>query len=264
MPGWLLVLFRLTGIFVLAPVLGSRAIPRHVKVFLAIGLSLLVYPVLLNPSRPAFASIASVTAGGMDLMSLGPMIAAELLIGFAVGYAATLPLIGMQIGGHVIDQQLGLGLAGVINPELGEQSGVTAEFFFVTSVAIFAILDGHHEMLRVLVASFDHVPMGGFDSVAGLAELAVGLVAVSFELALRVAAPLLCLMFLVMVGMGFIARTVPQMNILSVGFALRIVVGLIVIAASVAAAFGAFEQVLMETFDGLNELLAPPPIPPPR
>lgn len=241
-PAWLMVLFRLTGIFLFAPVLGSQTIPRQVKVLLVLGLSLCVYPMLLEPQQASAAMIGSFNAAGLNLWGMVGQIAAELLIGLAIGYAAALPMIGMQVGGYVIDQQVGTGIAGVFNPELEDQSGLLGNLFFIVAITIFVILGGHRVLFMTLIGSFDKIPLGGFAGVSQVNHLILGLLQFMFELAVRVAAPLLCLMFLVTVAMGFIARTVPQMNILSVGFSIRIIVALIVLVAAVASMLGVFAQ----------------------
>jgi flagellar biosynthetic protein FliR len=244
LPAWLMVLFRLSGIFILAPVLGSQVIPRQVKIYLVITLSLCIYPMLLDPGRPSAVFLQSVINQGLSLWTLIPQIATELLLGFVVGYAASLPLIGMQMGGHVIDQQIGLGLAGVFNPDLNEQAGIVGEIFFMVAIAIFAILGGHRLMLACLITSFDHIPLGTFAGFASLVQLSVGLLAVMLELAIRIAAPLLCLIFLETVTLGFIARTIPQINILSVGFPLRIMIGTSFLVLFVAVAIQSYIQTL--------------------
>lgn len=258
-PAFLMVLFRITGVFVLAPVLGSPTIPMRVKVFLAVTLTLCVYPMVLT--SPASApGLAHIAAGGLSLWTLGPLIGAELLIGYAVGYLASLPLAGVQSGGHLIDQQMGLGIAGLYNPELDEQGGVTSEIMFIGAMAVFVLLGGHRAMLSVLVGSFDRIPPGGMldaDALAGLTHLAVGLLTVMFELALRVSAPLLCLIFIERMAMGFIARTVPQMNILSVGFAVNILTGLAVTAAAAGLALTAFGSAWLETLRRMSEFFTP-------
>ena len=225
LPAWLMVLFRFSGIFIFAPVFGSTAVFRQVKVYLAVGMSLCVYPMLLDPERPSAAMIAPVLDGGLSLWTLGAAVGLELLIGLVIGFVASLPLIGLQVGGQVIDQQLGLGLAGVFNPELGEQTGMVGQFMFITALAVFVLLGGHRVMFAVLLGSFDHVPLGGFNEFEPMLVMIIGVLHASFELALRLAAPLLCLIFLQTVAMGFIARTVPQINILSIGFPMRTLTG---------------------------------------
>ena len=246
MPAWLMVLFRLSGIFIFAPVLGSNMIPTRVKVFLVIALSLCVYPMLLQTPRPAAAYLGSFSVQQMSLWSLGGQIGVELILGLAIGYAASLPLVAMQIGGHVIDQQMGLGLAGIYNPELEEQSGILGEVFFMFAMAIFVIVGGHRMMLATLIGSFDQIPLGGFDGIGSLVDLMIGLLQVMFELSVRIAAPITALLFLVTVAMGFIARTVPQFNILSVGFSVRILVTALVLVGSITIIGQVYIEVLQQ------------------
>jgi len=246
-PAWLLVLFRLTGIFILAPVFGSQAIPMRVKVFLAFTLSLCVYPVLLNAGSASAVGILPILNGGLTLWTLAACVALELAIGFLIGYCTSLVIIGMQVGGQLIDQQLGLALAGIINPELGEQNGIVSEILFLSSVTLFVALGGHRIMFDVLVGSFQSVPLGGFRVDGHMLELIVGLLGASFEMGVRVAAPLLCLIFLETMAMGFVARTVPQMNILSIGFAVRILMGVALLVAAMGTIVAVFESQLRFT-----------------
>jgi len=263
-PVWLLILFRLTGIFVLAPVLGSSTVPRVVKVFLALGLSFAVWPMLWMDSEASVNLAAAVR--GLDLWSLGLLVALELLIGYVIGYAASLPLVGMQLGGHMVDQQMGLAAAQLYNPEFDDQTGVTGQLLFMFALALFVAAGGLNVMLHTLAQTFRHVPLGGFASFEQIVHMVVGMLAIMFELGLRIAAPLLCLTFLVSVGMGFLMRTVPQFNILSVGFAIRILSSLLVMMMLVGAIAGAYGNL---AGDVLGELMRffeaePPPIPGPR
>ena len=243
LPAWLLVLFRLSGILVMAPMLGARAIPAQIRVLWAVGLSFCVYPMLLSVGRPAAELIAPILDRGLSLWMMVPAVATELLIGLIIGYGASLPMMGMQVSGRIVDQQLGMALGGVFNPEIDEQSGVLGHFYFLLALAIFIILGGHRAMLHALVGSFDTIPLGGFRPDLSLLDLLVGLLGSMFEIAIRVAAPLLCLIFLETLAMGFIIRTVPQINILSIGFPLRIIIGVALLVGSI----GITGHVYMET-----------------
>ncbi len=251
-PAWLLVLFRLTGIFFFAPVLGSRTVPPKIKIFLAVGLSFCIYPILLEPGSPSAHLVVPVVESGLKLWSLITTVAVELLIGIVIGYGASLPLIGMQIGGRIIDQQMGLGLAGVLNPEFNEQTGVISEFYFILALSIFVILGGHRVMLAALVGSFSKIPLGGLAADGHLVDLLIGLMGTVFDLGLRVSGPLLCLIFLQTVAMGFIARTVPQMNILSIGFALRILVGIVLLIGTLNVISGVYIESVEGTLESLR------------
>lgn len=263
-PVWLMVLFRLTGIFVLAPVLGSSTIPRTVKVFLALGLSFAVWPMLWID--PEASSNLAAAVRGLDLWSLGLLVALELLIGYVIGYAASLPLTGMQLGGHVIDQQMGLAAAQLFNPEFDDQTGVTGQLLFVFALTLFVAAGGLNVMLHTLVQTFRHVPLGGFASFEQIIHMLVGMITIMFELGLRIAAPLLCLMFLVSVGMGFLMRTVPQFNILSVGFSIRILSSLAIMMMLIGVITGAYGDMTGELLGTLMRFFEaePPPLPGPQ
>lgn len=251
-PAWLMVLFRITGIFVIAPVFGSRTIPARVKVFLAVGLSLCVYPMLLNPDRPSADLMAPALDSGIGLWILAAAVAMELLIGIVIGYGASLPIMGMQVGGRICDQQMGMGIASIFNPEIDDEGGIVSQFFFILAMTVFLLVGGHRVLLTTVVGSFDSVPPGGFRVDGGLMELFVGLLTSMFNIGLRVAAPLLCLVFLETVAMGFIARTVPQMNILSIGFPLRILIGVGTLIASIGVIAAAFGETLRQTLSDLS------------
>lgn len=264
-PAFMLVLFRITGIFVLAPVLGGRTLPMRVKVLLAFGLALCVYPAfapvagLSAPGTPVHEAAADVLSRGTDLSpwALPGLIAMELLIGFVIGFGATLPLIGFQMSGRIIDQQMGLGIGEFFNPELNDSTGVLGQFFFITAITLFMMMDGHRILLMVLVGSFDAVPLGGFRADASLLNMALGLMLIMLELAMRVAGPILCLIFLETMAMGFIARTVPQLNILSIGFPLRILIGLALLVGCFAIGAEAFMDTLTVTFNRITQFFAP-------
>ena len=259
-----MILFRLTGIFVLAPVLGSSTIPRVVKVFLAVGLSFAIWPMLwMDPQASGHLAEA---VRGLDLWSLGLLAALELLIGYVIGYAASLPMVGMQLGGHMIDQQMGLSVAEQYNPEIDGNVGVTGQLLFMFALALFVAAGGLNVMLHTLAQTFRHVPLGGFANFEQVAHLVVGLISIMFELGLRIAAPLLCLIFLVSVGMGFLMRTVPQFNILSVGFSIRILSSLLLMMMLVGAIAGAYGDIMGQTLRTLMDFFGaePPPLPGPR
>lgn len=263
-----MILFRLTGIFVLAPVLGSQAIPRMVKVFLALSLSFAVWPMLW--ADPQAAEHLGVAIGGLSMWSLAAMVAFELLIGYLIGYAASLPLVGMQLGGHMIDQQMGLAVGGIFNPESGTESAAMGQVLFMLALALFVMAGGLEVMLTTLAQSFRTVPLGGMQHHHQTAQFVIGLVTVMFELAIRVSAPLLCLMFLTSAGMGFIMRTVPQMNILSVGFSVRILASVALLIVTVGALAAVYDDTATLTFHRIMRFFSvtpptfdgtPPPTP---
>lgn len=243
-PPAMLVVFRFTGLTIYGPVFGSPTIPVRVKVMLSVLLGIAVYP-LITHVHPAQAPLQ------LDLWSLGPMVAAELLIGLIIGYVASLPMTAVQTGGLIMGQQMGLGFARFFNPAVDDEADIVGQLLFFMALAGFLMIGGHEAMVLAVMHSFDHVPLGGFAPDISVLDLIAGLLLSAFELALRVAAPLLAIIFLESIAMGFVSKTVPQLNILSLGFPLRILAGFAIVALGLVV----IDEVVMEWTDELFRIL---------
>ncbi len=241
LPPALLVIARIGGLTIYGPVFGAGVIPARVKVFLAFIVGVAIYPL-----------VAAEPAAGLplelNLWVLAPMMAVELLVGLLVGFVASLPLVAAQTGGLMMGQQMGLGFARFFNPTINDNADIVGQILFFMALAGFLMIGGHEAMLMAVLDSFRHIALGGFVADVDLVALLTGLLLSSFELALRVAAPVLALMFLQSVAMGFIAKTVPQMNILSLGFPIRILAGL----SKIALGLIVIDEVIM---DGIDQTL---------
>lgn len=240
LPPALLVIFRIGGLTIFGPLLGSNVIPLRIKIFLAFLIGIAVYPLL-----------SSTTMVGvpleLELFSLAPLVAMELLIGMIIGYIASLPLTAMQTGGLLMGQQMGLGFARFYNPAIDDEADVLGQILFFMALAMFLLIGGHEYMLLAVLNSFEYVPLGGFVPDLALIDLLIGLLLSSFELGMRVALPLLGIVLIQSVAMGFIAKTVPQLNILSLGFPLRILMGFGIVAVGVTV----MGDVLMDEFNSM-------------
>lgn len=221
---FLLVFFRMGGIFVTAPVFGSASIPVPVKIWLSFLMAVLVYPMVdaaaieLNPNLGAYTFA----------------VAAELAVGIVIGLAAQVLFVAVQMGGLVIGQEMGLTLANVIDPVTNEQVSVIAQFKLLMAILIYLAVDGHHLLVRAAVGSFETIPLAGtaIDAPAAL-YLADHMVVEMLRTAMQIAAPALVALFLVTIALGFMARTVPEMNIFAVGFSVRLLLGFIVVALAI-------------------------------
>jgi flagellar biosynthetic protein FliR len=241
-PAGLLVVVRIGGLMLYGPVFGSNVIPVRVKVFLAFLLGAACYPTLGAAHLERMQAMPG-------LWELVPLVALELLIGIVIGYVAALPLIAVQTGGLVMGQQMGLGFARFFNPAIEDEADVLGQILFFMVLAGFLLIGGHEAMLLAMLRSFEHLPPGHFAVNGDLLDMINGLLRSAFELALRVAAPVLALIFLQSAALGYISKTVPQLNILSLGFPLRIMVGILMITLGLVV----INDVMM---DGIDEMLA--------
>ena len=217
-PGVLLVFARISGVMLFTPVLASSTVPVRVRASLAAIIALAVYPTL---SAECFDGVPL----QLDFITLIPVMFAEALVGLVIGWMASIPLLAAEIGGKLAGMQLGLGFAETVNPVSETSGGALSQAFFYIALAAYLSIDGHTWALLATLRTFDHVAIGAFLIGPPLIDLGVGLLMAAFEVGLRIAAPILAIVFLESVAMGFVSKTTPQINILSLGFPLRILVG---------------------------------------
>lgn len=242
----LMVLFRLSGLFIFAPVLGSPMIPPRVKALLVLTLTASIYATMIP-----MLTEQDVIPMTLTIWDIAPRVAMELVIGLIIGFVAGLPLIAVQLGGLTMGQQLGMGLARTLDPITGVSGNVLGQILFYMALVTFLMLGGISEMFRVLLLSFTHIPLGGFAVDLDLIDLILGVLTSAYELALRIAAPVLCLIFLQTFALGFISKTATAFNIMSMGFPLRVMLGSSVLIASLAAIN---DEIANDVLEGFTEL----------
>jgi flagellar biosynthetic protein FliR len=243
----LLVLARIGGLVVSAPMFGHLLVPPRVRAALAIALAAVLTPVV-----PAPAALPQ------DLWALGAAVATESLLGALIGIVAQFVFAGVQLGGQLAGMQMGFGLANLIDPQSQSQITIIAQWEALLALLVFLAVDAHHLMLRALLESFRIAPPGGI-GVGGLGlRGTIALAGDMFVVGVRVAAPVLVSLLLTNAALGVLSRTIPQVNVFVVGFPLNVGVGLVMIGASlpftlrlVANRFGALEPALGGLVRGL-------------
>jgi flagellar biosynthesis protein FliR len=186
-----------------------------------------------------------------SLLELGSLVGFELLVGVAIGFLASLPLLATELGGMIVGQQLGLGFARVYNPAMESDADVIGQMLFYLALSVFIAVGGLEIIFSMLLNTFGNIPPGAFRISGDFMALAAGLLTSAFELAIRVAAPVLCLVFLESFALGFMNKTAPAFNILSLGFPIRIMLGTV---ALIAALGPIHEGVLDLTSDVLSAM----------
>ncbi len=224
---FLLVLFRLSGLFIFAPMIGSSLIPFRIRTLIVFMFALCIYPSL----PPAQQSPID-----LDLFTLAPVAFGEVLIGLGIGLLASLPMYAVQLGGLIGGQQLGLGLAGIYNPAIETESDIIGQMLLYVALSIFAAAGGLELMFIALSQSFNHIPIGDLaaarSGATDLGNCLLGLTTSGFDLALRVSTPILCIVLLETLATAFLMKTIPQINIMSLGFASKVLLGIFVLILS--------------------------------
>ncbi len=223
LPAFALVLARVAGVVLAIPMVSSVSIPREVKVGLTFALSLMLFP-MAAPYLPQSVTLGQAVAGMVG----------ELLIGEIIGLGAGVMFFAAEMAGKFISHQAGLALGTVFNPFFDEESTVLDQLWFFTAAMIFMALRGHIATVTVLMESFKLAPpmMTSFDG--GMGDYAVAIIQSTFQVGLRLSGPTILALLLSSLVMGFLTRTMPQINILSVGFAVKIVIALFVMGATIS------------------------------
>jgi flagellar biosynthesis protein FliR len=219
---FLLVLLRVSALLVVAPIFGHRLYLARAKIGMAFMVSLVIFPLLAEQPVPLPTGV----------FPYALLMAREILMGVVLGFAILLLFIGIQFAGQLGGLQMGYGIVNVYDPQSGGQVSIIAQFLNVLAILMVLALDGHHMVLRGLMASFETVPLGGVEWKAPVAHKLVALSAEVFVIAIKISAPILIALFLISVALGILARTVPQMNVFIVGFPVQMAVGLTVLVAS--------------------------------
>ena len=240
-----LVLARVGGLLVTAPVLGGKQVPAQTKIGLAVVISLIFVPLHLNvgPTLPSALAPYGVLAGR------------ELLIGLAVGFAVGLIFHGITMGSQLVGVQIGFGLGGVLNPGSGVESSLLENFYSVLATLIFLSANGHHAMLAALAHTFEIAPIGGEQGLAIDPIQVMAMLQSIFVVALRIAMPAIAALLLADVGLGLVGRVAPQMQVMVVGAPVKIVVGVLLLAASTPTTVALMDAVFRGTGQSLTRLL---------
>lgn len=243
-----MVVSRISGMAMQGPLLSSPAIPVRIKALLVVALGLAIYPTV-----SAHAELPTQVSIGYAL----PLIVLEFGIGAFIGFMAAMPLLAAQFAGMTMGQQIGLGFARFYNPAIGDESDALEQILFFLAVAIYLSLGGLESMVASVATSFTALPAAAVPSLllgqGDVSPLAVftGALSAAFELGLRVAMPLLAIVCLETVVTGYLSKSVPALNIMSIGFPLRIIVGLLIIVASLSA----IDEALVDGTSGAIESL---------
>jgi flagellar biosynthetic protein FliR len=157
----------------------------------------------------------------------------EFAVGIALGLGVMTIVSGLQMAGSLIDAQIGVSLGTVFNPEFETDASLSGEMLHQLGLVIFLIVGGHHLMVSALIDTFQTLPVGYAWISPPAIELLSDLVHQSLVLAVQISAPVMGIMAVVGLAMGFLGHTIPQINVLVVGFPVRTLVGLMVLGLAV-------------------------------
>lgn len=246
-----LVLGRVGGLIMTAPIFGTQAAPMRVRALLAVSITLLISPLLaMNPPSDM-----------TNLLVYAKYMINEVLVGVLLGFGITLLLSGIQVTGQIISQLSGTALANVFDPTIESNVSIFSQLFYFLTLAMFALMGGHRLVMDALLDTYTWLPPGKATLGETYVEVLVSLLSQSFLLGIRAAAPAMTALLLATLVLGLVGRTMPQINILAVGFSVNSLLTLGCLLLSIGAITWAFPQQAAVAIDmlrgALHDSLAP-------
>jgi flagellar biosynthetic protein FliR len=218
--GFTLVLTRISAFFVVLPVFSWKSIPVRIKVAMTMLLSVFFLTIVPPP----------IDGTKVPTLKVLLLIANEATYGLALGLIASILFSVVKFSGRIIERQMGLAMAQIMDPLTGERTQPLGSLLEMIFIILFLAANGHHSLLLIISRSYEAFPAGNMPTIPVLASGVTKASSTMLLLGLRLAAPMLAAFLLLMVVLGVLARIVPEMNILFISLPLRVGLGLLMVA----------------------------------
>ncbi len=216
---FLMALMRFSAFFINIPVFGDTFIPNQHKAAISGLAALIILPTLMTTQQMP----------QLTIFGYGVMAVKEIFLGFSLGYVVLIITSVLRMGGAIIGMQIGFSFVQVADPSSNQSMGLISEFFQLAGTLCFLIINGHLVMFNAFYRSFSMVPPGKIFFSGGVFEEIIKYTSMIFFCGIQLAMPIIAVILLGDVALGIIARTVPRMNIFQLGFALKILGGMVVL-----------------------------------
>lgn len=215
---WLWPFFRVAGLLMTVPVIGTRSVPVRIRMVIAVIITAIIFPVL-----PAFPSVDPLSAEGF-LISIQ-----QVMIGISMGLCLRVVFVALELAGQAIGQLMGLMLASMVDPANGNQVPIIGQFYLLLATLLFLTIDGHLIMIKVLADSFNSLPVGSRGMSTNSAWEILIWTGSILKTAVIIALPAIVSLLIVNLSFGVMTRSAPQLNIFAVGFPIMIILGVLII-----------------------------------
>jgi flagellar biosynthetic protein FliR len=216
-----LVLARVGPLFVVAPLFSSKMVPVRARGVAAVALAVGLSPIALKDGKVP-----------TDALSLAGLIGKEALVGFAFAFSIAVLFAAISVAGSFLDTLIGFSFGGLVDPVNGNQSSVLSQLYTLVGVMVFIAIGGDTWMIQGLTKTYDLVGLTQMPAIGAMVGGAQHTFASVFVSAVEIAAPVLIALIITDAGFGVVSRVMPQLNVFAVGFPAKILVGFLIVAAS--------------------------------
>jgi flagellar biosynthetic protein FliR len=213
-----LLIVRPGVVVMVAPGFAGTHIPAPVKVGLTALIALGLLPSVAVPRA-------------LPDVSLALVVAREVAIGLSLAFVLRALIVGAEFAGHLSGQQIGFNYGATIDPQSGVRNNMLATLYGSLATLGFLAINGHHALLRALAASYEGLPIGVGHLNASIVQSVQDIFALVFIVGARLAAPIVVVLLIVELAVGLISRSAPSLSFMVIGYPVRIIVGMLLLAA---------------------------------
>ncbi len=240
---FILIVTRISGICVAAPVFSNRNIPSYAKIALCMFLAAMIFPFIQAIDKPLENNLILFAALGKEFSA-----------GIVMGFFVSLVFVALQLAGQFMDYQSGFGLVNILDPESQVQVPLMGQFLYIMAMLLFFVIGGHHLVIRSLVQSFEVLPLGFFKVDSQVMLFINTAFAKMIVLAFKISAPVVGAVFISEMAYGVMARAIPQMNTMIVGLPLKIGLSVFVLMLVLPLFFWVMKKEVFNIFLNLKHL----------
>lgn len=239
-----LVFTRVGGIIFFNPLLNRKNLPTQFRIAVVIGLTLLIVPTV--PPNAAAGTVG---------LSLVLAVVKELFAGICFGVVFQSYFYLLYAAGDAIDLGFGLSMAKAFDPSTNIQTSLTSGFFQLVFIVYFFITDCHLIFIRLILSTFDFIGLGAARFGADIGGFVCTQFISAFGLVMHLAVPFLAASFVLEIGMGVLMKLIPQINVFSIHFQFKILLGLSLLFLFSVPISEFIQSYINELFVQMNSLI---------
>jgi len=244
---FILILLRVSGLVIASPIFGRINIPQMAKIGLVVALSYLFFTIFPQTTAPEYSTLL-----GYLLICLE-----ELLLGVALAFVTNIFFaLTSFTAGQIIDMQIGFGIVNVYDIQNNTQIPMMGNILNLLLLIVFFAVDGHKTLIEIIYLTMNRMPVGTLTFTPGIGLVALEIFTKAFKLGVMMAMPVLACGLTMEIILGVLMRLVPQIHMFVVGIPLKMIVGLIVFAATLPIFAGFSNRIFTEMFNGVENMFA--------
>ncbi len=243
LPAFILVLFRVSGLAMFGPLLGLSSIPVIVRGMFMFVIAMAVWPL-----------VPGIVFQPENWIGLTISVTSEMVIGAGMGLILLFMFTGIKMGAEMISQQMGLSMSKMVDPASGLDVTLIQQIYSLLLTTFYILINGHLVLIHTIADTFKTIPLAAPISTEPIMRTLVNVLILAFQAGIRIAGPVLVAVFLATIALGFISRTMPQLNILAAGFPMRILLTMFIMITALGAAFDIFDEYIVLAFREIGGL----------